>query len=64
MVKLEYKLGKIHCAGCASALEEIISRVDGVEKCSLNFITNMLTLEVDNKNHKQIEENIKIGKNM
>ena len=58
-MKLEYKLGKVHCAGCASALEEILSKLDGVEKCSLNFISNLLVLEIENKNHKQIEENVK-----
>lgn len=57
-MKLEYKLGRIHCAGCASALEEILSKIDGVEKCSLNFISNLLVIEIDNKNHKQTEENI------
>ena len=51
-MKLELKLGNIHCAGCASALEEILSNVGGVEKCSLNFISNILTLEIQNKNHK------------
>ena len=57
-MKLEYKLGKIHCAGCASALEELISQVEGVNNCSLNFITNYLIVEVDEKNHKQIEEKV------
>ena len=58
-MRLEYKLGKVHCAGCASALEEILSKLEGVEKCSLNFISNLLVLEIENKNHKQIEENVK-----
>ncbi|MBQ9790087.1 MAG: cadmium-translocating P-type ATPase [Clostridia bacterium] len=58
-MKLEYKLGRIHCAGCAQALEEILSKVEGVESVSLNFISNMVCFEIQSKNHKEIEENIK-----
>jgi len=58
-MKLEYKLGRIHCAGCASSLEELISKVNGVEHVSLNFISNNLVIEISKQNHSEIEENIK-----
>ena len=57
-MKLEYKLGNVHCAGCASALEEILNKTDGVKSASLNFINNMLILDIENKDHKAIEERV------
>ncbi len=58
-MKLEYKLGRIHCAGCAQALEEILSKVQGVKRVGLNFISNVVTFEIEDKNRRKIEEDIK-----
>ena len=46
-MKLEYRLGNVHCAGCASALEEILQKIEGVKSASLNFISNLLVLEIN-----------------
>ncbi|MDN0069260.1 cation transporter [Collinsella ihumii] len=39
-----FKLDEIDCANCAQKLEDAISKLDGVEKASVNFMTQKLTL--------------------
>lgn len=57
-MKLEYRLGNVHCAGCASALEEILQKIEGVKSASLNFISNLLVLEINDHGHNEIKENV------
>ena len=35
---------EVDCAHCAAKLEDAIRKVDGVEACSVNFLTQKLTL--------------------
>ena len=35
---------EVDCANCAEKLEDAIRKVDGVEACSVNFLTQKLTL--------------------
>lgn len=39
-----FKLDEIDCANCAQKLQDAISKLDGVEKASVNFLTQKLTL--------------------
>lgn len=42
---MKKKLGcEVDCANCAAKLEDAIRKVDGVEACSVNFLTQKLTL--------------------
>ena len=35
---------EVDCSNCAAKLEDAIRKVDGVEACSVNFLTQKLTL--------------------
>ena len=53
-MKKEIKISAIHCAGCALALEDKIKQVEGVNNASLDFISKTVTLDIENKDSKQI----------
>ncbi len=37
----------VDCANCAAKMEHAISKIDGVEKATISFMTQRLTLEFD-----------------
>ena len=39
-----FKLDEINCANCAQKLQDAICKLDGVEKATVNFLTQKLTL--------------------
>lgn len=43
-MRKSFKLDEIDCANCAQRLEDAISKLDGVEKASVNFLTQKFTL--------------------
>ena len=44
-MKKVYKLQDLDCANCAAKMEAAIARISGVEKVSINFMTQKMTLE-------------------
>ena len=42
-----YKMEDVCCAACASKIEDGISKLDGVNKATVNFMTSKLILDVD-----------------
>ena len=44
-MKKVYKLQDLDCANCAAKMEKAISQIPGVEKASINFMMQKLTLE-------------------
>ena len=47
MVKKVYKMEELDCAHCAAKMEAAIGKLPGVEKASVSFISQKLTLEAD-----------------
>ena len=41
---------EVDCAQCALKCEEAIKKVDGVNDCSINFVTQKMILEADDHN--------------
>jgi len=41
------RLENLECADCASKMERAVSKIDGVDQVSVNFVTQKMTLEVD-----------------
>ncbi len=39
-----FKLDEIDCGNCAQKLQDAICKLDGVEKATVNFLTQKLTL--------------------
>ena len=46
-MKKTYKMQNLDCANCAAKMETAISKIDGVESCSISFMTQKMTLEAD-----------------
>lgn len=44
-MKKVYKMQELDCANCAAKMERAISQIPGVEKASVNFMMQKLTLE-------------------
>lgn len=48
-MEYKFKLLKIHCAGCALALEQKVNEIEGVV-CEINFVTKVIKLIVTTEN--------------
>ncbi len=48
-MKKVYKLTDLDCAHCAAKMEEGIAKIDGVKSVSINFMTQKLKIEADEK---------------
>lgn len=46
-MKKSYKMENLECAHCASKMEEAISKLPGVESCSVNFLMQKVTIEAE-----------------
>lgn len=53
-MKKSYKLDEIDCANCARELQDELAKLDGVEKVSVNFMTQKLTLEADDDRFDEV----------
>lgn len=53
-MKKIFKLEELDCANCAAKMEEQISKLDGVIKISVSFMTQKLSLEADDEQFDQI----------
>lgn len=42
-----YKMENLDCANCAAKMEAAIGKIDGVESCSISFMTQKMTLVCD-----------------
>ena len=40
-----YRLEDLDCANCAAKMERAINQIDGVEKATISFMTQKLTIE-------------------
>ena len=44
-MKKTYALEELDCANCAAKMEEAVSKIPGVTKCSINFMAQKMILE-------------------
>ena len=49
----------LDCANCAAKMEQAIKKIDGVTSCSINFMLQRMTLELDDNNYAEIIEKIR-----
>ena len=54
----KFKLLKIHCAGCALALEQNLNQIESVQ-VEINFVTKILKLHIDSDEPEQILSKVK-----
>lgn len=56
-MKKNFRLKNLGCAHCAVKMEEKISKLDGVNSCIINFMTQKLTIDaIDEKFDDVLEE--------
>ncbi len=57
-MRKSYKLDEIDCANCARKLQEDIAKLDGVQSCSVNFMTQKLTLEAPDDIYDEVFDRV------
>lgn len=57
-----FKIGGMHCASCANIIENKLSKLDGVEKISINFATEKAEIKYDSRKIDLERMNQEIGK--
>lgn len=55
------KLKNLDCASCASKMEDIIKKIEGVDAVSVNFMTQKMKLKINEENYDTIMMEIKKG---
>ena len=46
-MKKVFKMQDLDCANCAAKMEAAICKIEGVQKATMNFMTQKLTIEAD-----------------
>ncbi len=46
-MKKVFKMEELDCANCAAKMEDAIRRIDGVNSATVSFMTQKLTLDVE-----------------
>ena len=59
-MQYKFKLLKIHCAGCALALEQNLNTIEGVN-AEINFVTKVLKLEIETENPAETLTEVKMA---
>lgn len=58
-MKKTYKLKNLGCAHCAAKMETAISKLDGVQKASVNFMLQKLTIEAEDEKFETVLQGAK-----
>ena len=58
-MKKVYKLQDLDCANCAAKIEDAIGKIAGVEKASVSFLSQKMTIEAQDFDHERILEEAK-----
>lgn len=53
-----FKLEDLDCANCAAKMEDAINRIDGVEKATMSFMTQKLTIVADDDRFDEIMDEV------
>lgn len=53
-MKKTFKLTDLDCAHCAAKMEEAISKIDGVNSVSVNFMTQKMKLDASDERFDEI----------
>ena len=57
-MKKVYRLQDLDCANCAAKMERAINKIGGVERASVNFLTQRLAVEADEERFEEIMDEI------
>ncbi len=59
-MQYKFKLDKMHCAGCALALEQNINTISGVQ-AKISFVTKVLELDITSENPAEALTEVKVA---
>ena len=59
-MQYKFRLDKMHCAGCALALEQNINTIDGVE-AKISFVTKVIELNIETDNPAETLTEVKVA---
>lgn len=57
-MKKVYGLEDLDCASCANKMEREIFKLEGVKSASVNFMTQKLTLEVEDSEFERVMDKV------
>ncbi|MGI6212822.1 MAG: cation transporter [Anaerovoracaceae bacterium] len=55
-MKKRFRIQDVDCADCAAKMEDRIKKIDGVNDCRMNFLTQKLVLDADDDRFDEIVE--------
>ena len=55
-MKKVFKMQDLDCAHCAAKMEKAISKIDGVNAVSINFLMQKITIEADDAVFEEVLE--------
>ena len=58
-MKSKFKIKGLDCANCAAELERAIQKIEEIENCNINFITEKMELEYDENKKEDIIKKVK-----
>lgn len=62
-MKKVFKMQDLDCANCAAKMEHAINKIDGVNKATISFMSQKLTLDAeDDRFDAIVEEAVKVCK--
>ena len=53
-MKKTYRIEGLDCANCAAKIESMISKLDGVNSCTINFITGKIIIDADDEKFETV----------
>ena len=58
-MKIKFKIKGLDCANCANQLEREIQKIDGIISASISFMSERMTIELDNVSKEELINNLK-----
>lgn len=58
-MKYKFRIVGLDCANCAAELERLILKINGVESCSISFMTQKLVIECEENLKDEVINNMK-----
>lgn len=53
-MKKTFMLDELDCANCGAKMENAISKIEGVNSCTVSFLTQKLTIDADDDRFEDI----------
>lgn len=58
-MKSKFKIKGLDCANCASELERMLKKIEGIESANISFITQKMEIEYDETRKQVIMQEVK-----